>query len=109
MISSMNVTELKNKIEKKEEHILIDCREQDEWDAGHISSALFVPLSQFGEKFSQYLTDADKEKTIILQCRSGRRSLNACQILMSEGFENLFNLEGGIMAWEENGYEIVND
>lgn len=109
MINSMNVSELKTKIDKKENHILIDCREQGEWDEGHIASAIFIPLSEFTNKWNEFLTDADKEKTIVLQCRSGRRSLSACQILLSEGFENLYNLEGGIMAWEQQGYEVVDD
>ena len=46
----------------------------------------------------------DREAIIVCQCRSGKRSLTAASQLQGEGFENLFNLEGGILAWIENGY-----
>lgn len=109
MINFMEVSELNSKIKNNEPHILIDCREQAEWDDGHIASAILIPLSEFSSRWSEFLSDSDKNKNIVLQCRSGKRSLSACQILLAEGFENLFNLEGGIIAWENNGYEVVND
>ncbi|EQC47372.1 rhodanese-like domain-containing protein [Bacteriovorax sp. Seq25_V] len=107
MIKSMNVTELKERMDKKADYILIDCREQNEWDEGHIDGAIFIPLSEFNEKWSANLSDADKDKELILQCRSGRRSLSACQILLSEGFSNLNNLEGGILDWEAEGFAVI--
>ncbi|EQC48913.1 rhodanese-like protein [Bacteriovorax sp. BSW11_IV] len=105
MINSMDVLELKEKMDKGETVVLIDCREQDEWDAGHIPGAKFVPLSRFQELYSSELP-ADKNAQIIMQCRSGKRSLNACMFLQGEGYEDLINLEGGILAWQENGFPI---
>lgn len=105
MIKSINSTELKAMLDAKEELILVDCREQEEWDEGHIEGAKFIPLSQFPELYENELKD--KNANLILQCRSGRRSLNACQFLLGEDFENLTNLEDGILGWQNNGYEIV--
>lgn len=105
MIKEMNVQELKAKMDRKENFILIDCREQDEWDAGRLPQAIFIPLSQFDELHAQHLPDTDAE--IIIQCRSGKRSLNACMILQGEGYTNLTNLTGGILAWEEQNYEVL--
>ena len=101
MIGSMTVTELKEKLDQKEGIILIDCREQNEWDMGHIEEAQFLPLSNFGEELKKL---SDKSATVVCQCRSGKRSLQAASMLQDEGFENLFNLEGGILAWMDEGF-----
>ena len=105
MIKSMNVTELKNKLDSSENLVLVDCREQGEWDEGRIEGAIFIPLSEFAPKHGEFLKD--KNKTVVLQCRSGKRSLSACQQLLAEGFEDLYNLEGGILDWEANGYKVI--
>lgn len=105
MINTMTVTELKEKLDAKSELILVDCREQGEWNEGHIEEAIFIPLSEFGARWENDLKD--KDATIVMQCRSGKRSLNACMLLMQEGFSNLHNLEGGIMAWQESGYNVT--
>ncbi len=107
MINSANVTELKTWLDNNDEIVLIDCREQNEWDEGHIGAAKFIPLSDFQAQFSNTLTNKDAK--IVMQCRSGKRSLQACQILMQEGFSDLYNLEGGILAWQEAGFEVTRD
>ena len=104
MIGNMTVEELKAKLDAGENIKLIDCREQNEWDEAHIEKAEFMPLSNFASEMEKL---SDKGETLILQCRSGKRSLQACMMLQGEGFENLFNLEGGIMAWSEKGYPTV--
>ena len=104
MIKSMNVNDLKAKLDNKENIILIDCREQGEWDEAHIEGAILVPLSSFPGVYAEHLKDKDAE--IIIQCRSGKRSLTSCQFLMEQDFTNLTNLEGGIMAWTAAGYQV---
>ncbi len=107
MINNANVKELKAWIDNGADITLIDCREQNEWDEGHIKQATFVPLSNFQALFADILKNKDAK--IILQCRSGKRSMQACQILMQEGFSDLYNLEGGILAWQEEGFEVTKD
>ena len=104
MIGNMTVEELNNKLDNSESIRLIDCREQGEWDEAHIEKAEFMPLSNFADEMSKL---ENKEETLILQCRSGKRSLQACMMLQGEGFENLYNLEGGILAWIDSGYPTV--
>ena len=104
MIKSINAEELKTKLDKSEEIILIDCREQGEWDEGHIQKAQFIALSNFEE--GHKVLD-NKSAEIILQCRSGKRSMNAAKFLEEQGYENLTNLEGGILGWMDEGLEIV--
>lgn len=104
MITEISVQELKEKMDKKDDFVFIDCREQEEWDSLHIPGATLLPLSVFQEKYEAALPD--KNKTIVIQCRSGKRSLNACMFLLSKGYSDLVNVEGGIIAWNEAGYPV---
>ncbi len=104
MIGNITVEELKAKLEAGENIKLIDCREQGEWDEAHIEAAEFMPLSNFEAEMEKL---SNKDEVLVLQCRSGKRSLQACMMLQGEGFENLFNLEGGILAWLDKGFPTV--
>lgn len=105
MIKEITVNELKQKLDKKENFVFIDCRELEEWNEGHIAGATLVPLSVFDQKYSDVIKDKNAE--IIIQCRSGARSMKACMYLMSQGCTNLTNLQGGIMAWAANEFPVV--
>lgn len=100
MIQLINVEKLKKLMDSQEEFLLIDCREQEEWDQGHIPGAKHIPLGQIAEK-SEEIPD---KCPVIIQCRSGVRSLKACEILLELGKTDLANLEGGILDWIECGY-----
>jgi rhodanese-related sulfurtransferase len=104
MIKECTVNDLKEKLEKNDKFVFIDCREQDEWDSGHIKGATLMPLSHF--EFTSLPKLNDKTAEIFIQCRSGARSLNLCQFLSSHGFTNLTNVRGGIMAWANSGFPI---
>ncbi|PIP90523.1 MAG: sulfurtransferase [Bdellovibrionales bacterium CG12_big_fil_rev_8_21_14_0_65_38_15] len=104
MIKSMEVSELQEKLGKDENLVLVDVREQAEWDEAHIDGAVFLPLSQLEARFDEL----PKDKSLILQCRSGKRSMNAAIFLKDNGYSDLTNLEGGIMAWMDEGFD-VND
>lgn len=107
MVKSIESIELKKKLDDKNEFILIDCREQHEWDAGHIEGATLIPLSQFPELYEEKLKNNEAE--IVIQCRSGKRSLNACLFLEEKGFSNLTNLENGIIGWQAEDFKIKTD
>jgi rhodanese-related sulfurtransferase len=107
MIKECNVHELKEKIEAKEKIQFIDCREQQEWDEGYIEGATLIPLSEFQIKYDDFLLD--KNAQIIIQCRSGVRSMNACMFLLSKGYTNLTNVEGGIISWMQNGFPVITE
>lgn len=104
VIKEMTVEELKTLMDKKDDVILIDCREQGEWDEGHIPGAKLMPLSRLSESFEEL---SDPDASIIIQCRSGKRSMDACLFLQGEGYQDLTNLTGGILAWIDAGYQIT--
>ena len=107
VFKEMDVHELKEKLENQsEDFILIDVREHDEWECGHIPNAIFMPLSRFEQEVKNTILDPSKE--LILQCRSGKRSQTACKILAQHGRKKLFNLTGGILAWQDAGFTIEN-
>ncbi|MDH5580607.1 MAG: rhodanese-like domain-containing protein [Bdellovibrionales bacterium] len=105
MIKEINVDQLMAKITEKEKFHLIDVREQDEWNESHIEGASLIPKSTLPAGLNQFPSDLDA--TIILQCRSGKRSLDVGLMLLNEGYTDLYNLEGGILAWKEKGYPIT--
>ena len=108
MIYEVDAVELKNKFTQGENIILIDCREQDEWDRGHIAQAILAPLSDFKNKIDKLESEntMTRDKEIIIHCRSGKRSMRACGFLKDRGYTHLFNLEGGLLGWEEEGFPV---
>jgi rhodanese-related sulfurtransferase len=84
-----------------EDAMVLDVREQSEWLDGHISKAKHIPLGQLKNRLADL--DKFKNKPIVAVCRSGNRSGRACGILKKAGFENVHNLSGGMMAWQQAG------
>ena len=84
--------------------MLIDVREAIEWENVHIEGALLKPMSTIQEWWEDLPRDID----LIMQCRSGSRSAEVTDALIRQGgFEKVFNLTGGIIAWHSNGLPIV--
>jgi adenylyltransferase/sulfurtransferase len=90
---------MKKMIDNHEDFLLIDVREEPEWDICKIKGAKLIPLSQIMNRNIDILEDIEKDKNIVLYCHTGARSSEALQILRDEGFKNLKNLVGGIDAW----------
>ena len=87
--------------------IMIDVREQDEWDAARIDGTVFAPLSQMPQAWDAL--DLPKDKTVIVQCKSGGRSGRVCEYVgpTAKDGQPVVNLSGGIMAWAQAGYPII--
>lgn len=84
--------------------VMVDVRERDEWNHGHIEGAIHIPLGQIKARLSEL--EVYRGTALIVQCRSGRRSKEGYRILESAGFTNLYNLDGGINAWIESGFAL---
>jgi rhodanese-related sulfurtransferase len=78
--------------------VVLDVREDSEFYAGHIPHSVHVPLGQLAKhaELEKY-----KNRPIIAICRSGMRSGRACSVLRKNGFEQVYNLAGGITAWQK--------
>ena len=98
----VNITaeEAKVIMESEEGYIILDVREQDEFDAGHIPGAILIPYTQIDEKAKDMLPD--KDQLILVYCRSGRRSKIAADSLVELGYTNIKEF-GGIIDWP---YEV---
>jgi len=81
--------------------LVLDVREKSEFSDGRIPKSLHIPLGQLKTRVSEL--ERHKDKPIVAVCRSGNRSSFACGILKKNGFEQIHNLAGGIMAWEQAG------
>ena len=101
-VTYMNITaeEAKRIMDSEEGYIILDVREQDEYDAGHIPEAILIPYTQIGEKANEMLPD--KDQLILVYCRSGRRSKIAAEALAELGYTNIKEF-GGIIDWP---YEV---
>lgn len=91
---------------KSDKTMIIDVREADELEklAYDIEGIVNIPLSSF----ESHLDEIPKDQTIILACRTGNRSLKAANILLESGYENVINMDGGIIAWEKTGFETIS-
>ena len=86
------------------DYTLIDVRTQDEFDLGHIDSA--INLDFYLETFQNDILSLPKNETIVLYCRTNNRSSKSANILKENGFKEIAVLEGGITEWVKNGNDI---
>ena len=94
---TMTTQELQNKLNAKENVVLLDVRTQEEYNAGYIAGAILLPYDEINAKATIVLPD--KEKEIVLYCRSGRRSAIAKKSLLDLGYQKVVDF-GGVKRWE---------
>ncbi len=92
-----NVQELKSMLDNDIDFILLDVRTDHEVLISKISDKSYhIPMNDITSK----IDDLDKNKEIIVYCKSGKRSARVCEFLDNNNFLNTYNLKGGILAWE---------
>lgn len=84
---------------KNQDAVILDVRTEEEVASGKIPNSINIDIYK-GQGFVYQVEELDKNKTYYVYCRSGARSAQACSIMNQLGFENTFNLIGGIMQWE---------
>ena len=94
---TMTTQELQSKLNAKENFVLLDVRTQEEYNAGYIAGAILLPYDEINVKATIVLPD--KEKEIVLYCRSGRRSAIAKKSLLDLGYQKVVDF-GGVKRWE---------
>lgn len=83
---------------------VIDCREPNEWHAARAEGMTLMPLDTIALRMG----DLDKERPVIVVCRSGGRSLVAAQQLTAAGFVDAKSMNGGLIAWAELGKPLIS-
>ena len=100
MYEQISAEDAKKIMDSNEEYIILDTREQDEFDEVHIPGAILIPYTEIENKAEEMLPD--KDKLILVYCRSGRRSKIASESLAKLGYTNVKEF-GGIIDWP---YEV---
>lgn len=98
-VMNVKTTEVKSLIAKHKNSnslVLLDVREPDEFAGGHLPGAVLIPLGQL----EQHISELPFDKTILIICRSGRRSRVAANTLIESGFEKVLNYQGGMLSWD---------
>ena len=94
---TITVQELKQKMDQGGKVVLIDVREPWEYNIAKIEGARLMPLGTLGTEYKQL----DPASEIVVHCKMGMRSMDATQFLLQQGFTNVKDLTGGIIAWSQ--------
>ena len=97
---NLDVKSFAEKIMKDKEVIILDVRTSAEFAEGAIKGAINIDVN--ASNFKEKVSTLDKEKSYLIYCRSGMRSVKACNIMSENGYRQLFNLLGGYQAWSSN-------
>jgi rhodanese-related sulfurtransferase len=81
---------------------VLDVRELNEWEDGHIPGATLIPLGQLESR----MEEVPEDQEVVIVCRSGNRSAQAREILKNAGFTNITSMAGGMNQWIANSYEV---
>lgn len=101
-IKEVDAPELHNWVKEKHPNMrVIDVRGMNEIATGTVSGAEAVPLHTLPVRVSEF----SREDKLVFICRSGARSAQACMFLQQQGYDNVFNLRGGMMGWMQHGLE----
>ncbi len=97
LANDITCAELKNHMDRGDNIVLLDVRNPDEYDFCKIAGSTLMPLNELPTRFKEL----SKDSAIVAQCRSGGRSAKAAAFLREQGFPNVANLTGGILAWSD--------
>jgi rhodanese-related sulfurtransferase len=102
--SNVEVDEFRKLIEKGEA-VLIDVRTSKEYDQGYIEGAQLIDF--YSKDLKAQIAELDKDKTVLVYCRSGKRSSSAMMKMEAAGIKTVYNLSGGILDWIAKGGKVV--
>ncbi|WP_340065301.1 rhodanese-like domain-containing protein [Ascidiimonas aurantiaca] len=98
-MADLSQEEWAQKVLENDNLVVLDVRTPEEFEDGYIPGALNINIYE-GQGFVDEIEKLDKDKNYYVYCRSGQRSGQACAIMNQLGFENAFNLSGGMLEWE---------
>ncbi len=95
---SLNANAFNQKISEQNDAVVLDVRTPEEYAGGYIANATNIDFRS--SNFETEILKLDKNKTYLVYCLSGKRSASAKEVMMQNGFKNVINLDGGILAWQ---------
>jgi molybdopterin/thiamine biosynthesis adenylyltransferase/rhodanese-related sulfurtransferase len=102
-ISEIDATKARDRIESGEP-VVVDVREQDEWDEGHIPGAVHIPRGHLESRIDRLAPDT--ARPVVVYCSAGNRSAFAAKTLADLGYEDVVSLAGGFTDWKRNGFPV---
>jgi rhodanese-related sulfurtransferase len=96
-----------DKLTKTQTNVVLDVRTKKEFQEGHLPGAVHMDFN--GDNFDQEIAKLDKNKTYLVHCGAGGRSSRACKKMEQGGFKSLYNMEGGLTAWQKAGKPVQKD
>jgi phage shock protein E len=97
-MQDLNPSQFASSMKAHPKAILLDVRSPEEFEGGHLPGALNIDIR--GYDFHEQIETLDPHTSYFVYCRSGARSMSACKFMAGKGFEDVNNLQGGILAWE---------
>ena len=104
-IQEVTVNDVDRRVKSKESFILLDVREKDEWDEGHLPGATHIPRGFLEQRIEKVV--AEKDTPIVAYCAGGSRSAFAARTLQHLGYKNVVSMAGGYGDWKNNGLPFV--
>lgn len=101
----LSVHQLKDKLDRDEQLLVLDTRGQEEWDSGHIKGALHIYVGYLEEKLAQ----VPRDKPVAVICNVGHRAGLGASILLRAGYPQVYNVLGSVKAWVAAGYPVTQD
>ncbi len=105
-IQEISVDEVQSAFPSKN-FVLIDVREKEEWDGGHLPGAIHIGKGVIERDIAKHVHD--KHQPMILYCGGGYRSALAADNLQKMGYKNIQSMDGGIRLWKEKGFPLKKD
>jgi len=102
-VENISVEEVYEIIDNDEDYMILDVRTQEEFNEGYIEGAVLIPVSELEDR----LNELPQDKPIIVYCKSGVRSSTAANLLVENGFIEIYNMTGGITDWINEGYPVI--
>lgn len=101
----LSVADFEKQIGTKSEKVVLDVRTPNEYNGGHLAQAKLMNVND--SNFKQQLSSLQKDKPVYVYCAAGVRSNKAAKIMRQEGFTQVFELSGGIQAWQAAGKPVT--
>ena len=103
-VPQIDVSDVKEAIDAKKDVVLLDVRTPQEFAKGNITRSINIPLDEIQDKVEKIIPD--KNKTIYVYCLSGSRSVHAVAAMVGLGYQYVYDMKSGLLAWRAKGYEV---